>query len=65
MLFMRGDLVHAGGCSHPARAHLEFYPKLKAGWTKTKYPYWATTKQFDESLKKKKHHRLLPTGSRT
>jgi hypothetical protein len=55
MLFMRGDLVHAGGCSQPARAHLEFFPKAKAGWTKTKYPYWATTKQLDEWHKKKKH----------
>jgi hypothetical protein len=53
MLFMRGDLVHAGGCSQPARAHLEFFPTAKAGWTKTKNPYWATKKQFDESVKKK------------
>jgi hypothetical protein len=53
MLFMRGDFVHAGGCSQAARAHLEFFPTAKAGWTKTKYPYWGTKKQFDESLKKK------------
>jgi hypothetical protein len=53
MLFMRGDMVHAGGVSQPARAHLEFFPKAAAGWTKTKYPYWATTKQFEEWVKKK------------
>jgi hypothetical protein len=53
ILFMRGDFVHAGGCSQPTRAHLEFFPKPAAGWTKTQYPYWANAKQFEEWLKKK------------
>ncbi len=28
-------------------AHMEFFPKAAAGWTRTRYPYWAT----EESLR--------------
>ncbi len=27
MLFMRGDFIHAGGCSQATRSHMEFSPK--------------------------------------
>ena len=47
ILFMRGDFIHAGWYSQLARAHMEFFPKAAAGWTRTRYPYWAT----EESLR--------------
>ena len=43
VLFMRGDFVHAGGCSQPSRAHLEFYPYHEAGWTATTKSSLGTT----------------------
>jgi hypothetical protein len=33
MLFIRGDLPHAGALSQLSRAHLEFFPTASAGWT--------------------------------
>ncbi len=53
MLFMRGDFIHAGGCSQATRAHMEFFPTREAGWTKTKTPYWADQKQFEKWCEKK------------
>jgi hypothetical protein len=53
MLFMRGDFIHAGGCSQATRSHIEFYPTREAGWTKTKKPYWADQKQFEKRCEKK------------
>jgi hypothetical protein len=47
ILFMRGDFMHAGWYSQLCRAHLDFFPKAAAGWTRTRYPYWAT----EESLR--------------
>ncbi len=44
---MRGDFMHAGWYSQLCRAHLDFFPKAAAGWTRTRYPYWAT----EESLR--------------
>jgi hypothetical protein len=46
MLFMRGDLIHAGAYSQLTRAHLEFWPKAAAGWTRSRNPYWATQESF-------------------
>jgi hypothetical protein len=53
MLFMRGDFIHAGGCSQVTRFHMEFFPMAEAGWTKTKNPYWANAKQFEKWVEKK------------
>ena len=40
MLIMRGDFVHAGGPgSTNTRAHLEFFPREAAGWTR-KRSFW-------------------------
>ena len=40
MLIMRGDFVHAGGPgSTNTRAHLEFFPREGAGWTR-KRSFW-------------------------
>ena len=47
LLFFRGDFIHAGWFSQACRAHMEFFPKAAAGWTRTRYPYWAT----EESLR--------------
>ena len=47
LLFFRGDFIHAGWFSQACRAHMEFFPKAAAGWTRTRNPYWAT----DESLR--------------
>ena len=46
MLFMRGDLIHAGAYSQLSRAHLEFWPKAAAGWTSSRNPYWFTQESF-------------------
>ena len=46
MLFMRGDFIHAGAYSQLTRAHLEFWPKAAAGWTRSRNPYWATQESF-------------------
>jgi hypothetical protein len=46
MLFMRGDFLHAGAYSQFCRAHMEFWPKLAAGWTSSRNPYWATPESF-------------------
>ena len=42
LLFFRGDFIHAGWFYQACRAHMEFFPKAAAGWTRTRYPYWAT-----------------------
>jgi hypothetical protein len=43
MLFLRGgDCIHAGAYSQLSRAHMEFWPRAEAGWTRTRHPYWAT-----------------------
>jgi hypothetical protein len=34
MVFMRGDFVHAGAVGNNPRGHMEFFPTLKAGWTR-------------------------------
>jgi len=47
MLFMRGDFIHAGAYSQLTRAHLEFWPKVAAGWTRSRNPYWATQESFN------------------
>ncbi len=51
VLFLRGDFVHAGGCSQPSRAHLKFYPYREAGWTRPnphqaphRFEKWAAAK---------------------
>jgi hypothetical protein len=46
MLFLRGDCVHAGGYSQLSRAHLEFWPRTAAGWSRSKNPYWSTTESI-------------------
>ncbi len=46
MLFMRGDFLHAGAYSQFCRAHMEFWPKFAAGWTRSRNPYWATPESF-------------------
>ncbi len=46
MLFMRGDFLHAGAYSQLPRAHMEFWPKFAAGWTRSRNPYWATPESF-------------------
>ncbi len=43
---MRGDFIHAGAYSQLTRAHLEFWPKAAAGWTRSRNPYWATQESF-------------------
>jgi hypothetical protein len=47
LLFFRVDFIHAGWFSQACCAHLEFFPKAAVGWTRTRYPYWAT----EESLR--------------
>jgi hypothetical protein len=44
MLIMRGDFVHAGGPGCNPRAHLEFFPREAAGWTR-KRSFWNTKNQ--------------------
>jgi hypothetical protein len=39
MLIMRGDFVHAGAPGSTPRAHLEFFPRESAGWTR-KRSFW-------------------------
>jgi hypothetical protein len=39
MLIMRGDFVHAGGPGCSPRAHLEFFPRESAGWTRQR-SFW-------------------------
>ena len=39
MLIMRGDFVHAGAPGTSPRAHLEFFPRESAGWTRKK-SFW-------------------------
>ena len=39
MLLMRGDFVHAGGPGRNPRAHMEFFPRESAGWTR-KRSFW-------------------------
>ena len=39
MLLMRGDFVHAGGPGRFPRAHMEFFPRETAGWTR-KRSFW-------------------------
>ncbi len=46
MLFMRGDFLHAGAYSQFCRAHMEFWPKFAAGWTRSRNPYWAIPESF-------------------
>jgi hypothetical protein len=51
LLFFRGDFIHAGWYTQACRAHMEFFTKAAAGWTRTRYPYWAT----EESLRNWQH----------
>ena len=53
MLFLRGDCVHAGGYSQLSRAHLEFWPRTAAGWSRSKNPYWSTTESISAWQAKK------------
>ena len=39
MLIMRGDFVHAGAPGTTPRAHLEFFPRESAGWSR-KRSFW-------------------------
>jgi hypothetical protein len=48
LLFLRGDLPHAGAFSQLSRGHLEFFPTVRAGWTQSRNPYWRT----DETMAK-------------
>ena len=48
MFFMRGDFIHAGGCRDESRAHMLFFSLEKAGWTRSKYPYWFSLERFDK-----------------
>jgi hypothetical protein len=48
MFFMRGDFIHAGGCRDESRAHMLFFPLEKAGWTRSKYPYWFSLERYDK-----------------
>jgi hypothetical protein len=36
MVFMRGDFVHAGGVGKSPRGHMEFFPRIEAGWNRTR-----------------------------
>ena len=53
MLFIRGDIPHAGAFSQLSRAHLEFFPAASAGWTKTPFPYWGSTESLAKWQEKK------------
>jgi hypothetical protein len=53
MVFMRGDMIHAGGCMQPSRAHMEFYPLPGAGWKRSQNPYWSTPERFKQWQEKK------------
>ncbi len=46
MLFLRGDVIHAGAYSQLSRAHLEIWPKVAAGWTRSRNPYWFSQESF-------------------
>jgi hypothetical protein len=59
MLFLRGDCIHAGAYSQLSRAHLEFWPRAMAGWTRTRHPYWATPESM-ASWQSKKVVFLIP-----
>lgn len=53
IVFMRGDMIHAGGCMQPSRAHMEFYPLPGAGWKRSQNPYWSTPERFKQWQEKK------------
>jgi hypothetical protein len=36
MVFMRGDFVHAGAVGTHPRGHMEFFPRVDAGWNRKK-----------------------------
>jgi hypothetical protein len=42
ILFLRGDMIHAGVPSLQPRGHMEFYPLHAAGWLR-RNPFWAKT----------------------
>jgi hypothetical protein len=49
ILFMRGDMVHAGVPSPLPRGHMEFYPLQAAGWLR-RNPYWVKAGDKDTTF---------------
>ncbi len=49
ILFLRGDMVHAGVPSLLPRGHMEFYPLPAAGWL-WRNPFWVKTGDKDTTF---------------